>query len=114
MKKLNYFSTFDWDAFSKGKEFLCVGCTEWKNFDTGEHLGTKVESVIVTDNTDYGSQDNELVTNLYEKITFKVPKDLSVPLNVEIQPKGVVATVYGDFRNQLSCTAEDIAFTAKG
>ena len=109
MKKLNKFTAFDWNAFAKGKRFVCTGCTEWNDFDTKEHLGTKVESVIAADSTDYGEE----VTNLYEKLTFKVSNDISVPLNVEIQPKGVVANVYGDYRNQLSCTAEDIAFAAK-
>lgn len=110
MKKLNMFTAFDWNAFAKGKRFICTGCSEWKNFDTQEHLGTKVESAIAADSTNYGEE----ITNLYEKLTFKVPKDISVPLNVEIQPKGVVATVYGEFRNQLSCTAEDVAFGDKG
>lgn len=107
------FTTFDWNAFAKGKRFLAIGKSEWKDFDTGEHLGTKIEAVIAADNTNYGNQNGETVTNLYEKVTFKLRKDIDVPLNVEISPKGVTAIVYGDYRNQLSCTAEDIIFAAK-
>lgn len=113
MKKLNMFTTFDWNAFAKGKRFVAVGCTEWKDFDTGKHLGTKIESVIAADNTDYGNQNGEVITNLYEKVTFKLRKDIDIPVNVEISPKGVNAKVYGDYRNQLSCKAEDIVFAAK-
>ncbi len=113
MKKLNMFTTFDWNSFAKGKRFVSIGKSEWKNFDTGEHLGTKIEAVIAKDDTDYGNQNGEVVTNLYEKLTFKVPQDIDVPLNVEIHPKNVVATVYGDYRNQLSCTAESIEFSVK-
>lgn len=109
MKKLNMFTTFDWNSFAKGKKFIAIGKSEWKNFDTGEHLGTKVEAVIAADSTDYG----EAVTNLYEKLTFKVPYDVEIPLNVEIRPKNVVATVYGDYRNMLSATAEEIIVAEK-
>lgn len=110
MKKLNLFSYFDWPLFAKGKRFVCTGCTEWKDYGTGELLGTKIDSVIVEDHTDYG----EAVSNLYEKITFKVGKEINIPLNVEIQPKGVVATIYGEYRNMLSCKAEDITIVSKG
>lgn len=107
------FTTFNWNLFAKEKRFLSTSKSEWKNFNTGEHLGTKVEAVIAADNTNYGDQNGDTVTNLYEKLTFKVRKDIDVPLNVEIVPKGVTAIVYGDYRNQLSCTAEDIVFAAK-
>ena len=111
MKKLILFILFDWLRFAKDKRFVCTGCSDWKDYDTGELLGTKVDSAIVSDHTDYG---DPMVSNLYEKVTFKVAKKLDIPLNVEIQPKGVVATVYGDYRNQLSCTAEDISVISKG
>jgi len=113
MKKLNMFTTFDWNSFAKGKEFASIGRSEWKKFDTGEHFGTKVEAVIVKDDTNYGNQNGEVVTNLFEKLTFKVPQDIDVPLNVKIYPKNVVATVYGEYRNKLSCIAESIEFATK-
>lgn len=109
MKKLSMFTIFDWPSFAKGKRFACVGCSEWKNFDTGAHMGTKVEAAIIEDTTDYG-EDSGTVTNLFEKLTFKVRKDISVPVGIEIRPKDVQCTVYGDYRNLLSCTAEDIIF----
>lgn len=114
MKKLGKF--FDWQSFSQDKAFVCVGCREWTENrvpddpQTAEHRGTRVEAVIVSDGTPYGDEN---VTNLYEKLTFKVPRDISIPVNTEIHPKGVVASIYGDYHNKLSCKAEDIVFSTK-
>jgi len=107
MNKLNLFTLFDWPAFAKGKAFLCTGCKPWDDYDTKAHMGTKVEAVIYEDNTDYGEEAGT-VSNLFEKITFKVAQDITVPIGVFIVPKGVKATVYGDYRNQLSCIADSI------
>jgi len=108
MKKLSQFTLFDWDSFQKGKVFVCTGVTELKNYDTQEHIGTKVEVVIAKDETEYTVRDGEAVTNLYEKLIFKVNKDIDIPLNAVVQPQKVTCTVYGEFKNQLSCFAEDI------
>lgn len=113
MKKLNQFTYFALEEFSKGKRFMSIGQQEWKDFKTGNILGTKVETVIVQDKTDYGVQDGEVVSNLYEKLTIKVPKKISVPMNVEIKMVNAVATVYGDFRNQLSVVADNIEVISK-
>lgn len=113
LKKLRNFLTFDYVGFAKGKRLLSVGQQPWKDFKTGEVLGTKVEAVIAQDKTDYGLKDGETVTNLYEKLTFKIPKVIEIPMNVEIRPKNPVATVYGDYQNQLSITAEDIEVLSK-
>lgn len=113
MKKLNLFTYFDFDEFAKNKKFMSIGQQEWKDFKTGSVLGTKVEVVIAQDKTDYGVQDGEVVNNLYEKLIFKTPADISVPMNVEVRPINAVATVYGDFRNQLSITADNIEVVGK-
>lgn len=113
MKRLNIFTYFALEEFCKGKRFMSIGQQEWKDFKTGNILGTKVETVIVQDKTDYGVQDGEAVSNLYEKLTIKVPKKISVPMNVEIKMVNAVATVYGDFRNQLSVVADDIEVISK-
>ena len=108
MKKLNQFLTFNFNDFASNKVFVCTGVTEWKNFETNEHLGTKVEVVIAKDETEYNVRDGETVTNLYEKLVFKVNKDIDIPINAVVQPQKVTCTVYGEFKNQLSCFAEDI------
>ena len=58
MKKLSQFSGFDDEAFSKGKLYLCTGQSEWKDYNTGEHLGTKVEVVIYRDDTAYVQKED--------------------------------------------------------
>ena len=106
MKFLNMFLKFNWSAFAKGKRFMCIGCKDWTDYKSGEYLGTKIEAVIMQDDTNYGKEDGE--SNIFEKVTFKVSKDLDIPLNSEIVPKSVEAKVYGEYRNLISCTAEDI------
>ena len=45
-----------------------------------------------------------------EKVTFKVMKDITVPMNAQIVPVNVKAKAYGDngFVNKLSITCDDI------
>lgn len=113
MKFLNKFLDFSWMDFEKEKRFLSIGIREWIDFDTKEHLGTKIDAVITKDSTDYGLKDGEVASNIYEKLTFKVPKDIDVAMNVEIKPKNVKASVYGEYRNQLSIIAEDVVVVGK-
>lgn len=108
MKYLNQFVTFDWERFNQGKQYVATGVSEYTDFDTGNHLGTKVEAVIVSDKTSYKQKDGSMGNNRFEKISFKCSKDVNVPLDSIIEPKGVVATVYGDYRNMLSIKCEDI------
>ena len=113
MKKLTQFFSFNFEEFAQNKTFQCISVTPWKDFDSGKILGTKVETVITKDETNYNVKDGETVTNLYEKLIFKVNKDIDIPINAVIQPKGVQASVFGEYRNQLSCTAEDIVIVSK-
>lgn len=109
MKGLNGFVTFDWVSFAEGKVFIVTGCSEWIDFDSKSHLGTKVDVVIALDRTPYKFKDGKEFSNRYEKISFKVQKDVSIPLDAKVMPKGVTATIYGEYRNQLSVKCEDIA-----
>ena len=109
MKGLNQFLMFNWDAFAEGKSFLVTGGSEYQDFDTKQHLGTKVECVISSDKTQYSFKDGKEFTNRFEKITFKVLKDVDIPLESRVMPRGVTANIYGEYRNQLSVKCEDIA-----
>lgn len=113
MKKLSMFLSFNFNEFARNKTFICISTSPWKDFESGEILGTKVETVIAKDETNYNVKDGETVTNLYEKLVFKVNKNIDIPINAVIQPKGVQASVFGEYRNQLSCTAEDIVIVSK-
>ncbi len=108
MKKLAQFSQFDWDSFITGKILRSTECSELKDHNTGEHIGTKVVVAIVRDDTKYKQNDGENVTNLFEKFNIKVLKDVNVPIGATVVPVNAKATVYGEYRNMLSVTAEDI------
>lgn len=108
LKKLTQFIKFDWQEFAKGKKFMVIGCRPWKDYDTQKVQGTAVDVVIVVDNTAYSQKENEQVTNLYEKLTFKIKKSVSIPINTQVVPAGVTAVVYGDYRNLLSTKVEEL------
>lgn len=108
MKKLSQFMRFDFAAFSQGKVYRVVGTSEWVDYSTKAHMGTKVDVAIIKDDTQYKQKEGENVTNLFEKLTFKVRKDVNVPMNAHVIPVNAVGTVYGEYRNQLSITADDI------
>ncbi|MBQ9674227.1 MAG: hypothetical protein IJV39_06330 [Ruminococcus sp.] len=83
--------------------------SEWRDYDTQKVLGTKNELVIIEDNNDYGSTNGEVVNNLFEKLVVKIPKKLdNIPLQSKVRLVNPEAVVYGEFRNQLSITADDI------
>lgn len=108
-KKLNQFAFFDYLKFSEGKVLKLVAIEPWKDFDTGTVLGTKYKTVIAQDKTHYNLKDGEQVSNLFEKLDFKVPHDPhNIPLGSVVKPVNPVATVYGQYRNQLSVRADDI------
>lgn len=108
MKKLNQFVKFLFEDFSRGKVYRVTGVRPWLDFTTKELLGTKVEVIVAEDNTVYDTKNGETVTNLYEKLSFKIKKDVNIPVNARVIPVNPVAVVYGEYRNQLSVTADDI------
>lgn len=109
MKSLNAFLKFILDQFLNGKELTVTSCGPWVDFDTHEEKGTKVEVAITKDETAYPpSKDGRVVSNLFEKFTIKVPKPLSIPVGAVVTIVNGTATVYGDYRNQLSVRAEDV------
>lgn len=113
LKKLSQFERFDSERFFSNLSLGAVGQSEWKDFETGAHKGTKVEIVIIGDKHNYDSANGQQVSNIYEKLTVKVPKDIEVPMNSHVRLVNVYATVYGQYRNQLSVTAEDIEVIKK-
>lgn len=109
MKRLSVYTYFDIEGFLEGISLMLIGIREWLDYDTQKVLGVKVETVIIEDNNDYGSSNGEVVNNLFEKITVKIPKKLdSIPIKSKVRLVNPEAVVYGEFRNQLSITADDI------
>ena len=114
MKYLNQFVSFDLKSFLDGKKLEVVDVKDYIDFKTKEHLGSKVEVVITEDNTHYTIPDGKsAATNRYEKLTFKIRKDVDIPLGAVVIPKGAKAKVYGDYNNLLSIVCEDIVVVGK-
>lgn len=114
LKKLSLFQYFDIDTWLAKKKLMSVGIQEWRDFETQRVLGTKIDVVIVSDETDYGNSDGNVVNNLYEKLSVKIPAKLNnVPMNTVIRLVNPEAVVYGEYRNALSITAENIEIVGK-
>lgn len=111
LKGLHLFEFWDADAFLTDKRLLVTRTSPWIDFSTKEELGTKIEVVIVEDNTDYGDLE---INNLFEKVTIKTKKkNISIPIKSEIKISDAVGVLYGDYRNQLSLKADGIKLVAK-
>ncbi len=110
MKKLNMFLQFDWDGFAKDKSFQVTDVKPLRDREHNETvLGTVVELVILKDDTDYQTKPGEVVSNLYEKLRVKIPRSsVDVQVGDPVALINPVATVFGDYRNQLSVKADDI------
>ena len=108
MKGLSLYLSFCWLEFVKGKTFKAVSCGPWVDFDTKVNMGTKVEVVIVEDNTEYPTKGGKVISNLYERMQIKVPKEISIPVGSIVEPVGVEAKVYGDYHNKLSVKDDDV------
>ncbi len=109
MKKLGQFLHFDCVAFFLGKLLQVVSCGPLVDYETKAKIGTKVGVVITADETEYQVRDGEAVSNIFEKFNVKVPgKELTLAPGTVVSlvnPRGVV---YGEFRNNLSVTADDV------
>lgn len=110
MKGLNQFQRFDVKGFFEGKRLMVTGVREWTDFNTKEVLGTIVETVIAVDKTPYKTKEGQRISNRFEKLNLKIPvRNFDVELEKMVMPAGdVTATVYGDFRNQLSVKCSEI------
>lgn len=104
LQGLNQFFTFLLLDFLVGKRLVFLKVLPWKEGDV--EVGSKVVTQIVEDRTQYTKAN---VSNFGEQLTVKV-RDVSPaayaqlkPLSTEVVVQDVErATVYGEYRNQLS------------
>ena len=109
MKKLKSFMKFLAKEFFEGKVLLCNGVSEWRDYNTQKILGSVAELVIIEDNTDYHIEEGQPeVDNTFEKIKVKVPVALNIPKGSTVQLINPVGTVYGDYSEKLSVTADNL------
>jgi len=112
MKHLSQFLKFEDDRFFKEKQLICTGVKPWyeyiDNKKTDVCLGTAVQVVITDDKTAYEQKDGETVTNRFEKLSVKVAKNITVPVDATVELVNPVCRIYGDYRNQLGVHADDV------
>lgn len=102
---------FDCASFLRDKVLSVASCGPLQDFTTKQVTGTKVTTVIIEDNTPYKPKaDGSTISNLYEKIVVKVPGKmaLNIPVGSIVELINPVGTVYGEYRNRLSITVDDI------
>lgn len=117
MKNLYQFITFDLESFLSGKTLLVTALAPLLDYSSGLTIGTKVECVITADDTVYRpSKDGTTTSNLYEKITVKVkePNSVNVAIGDFVEVINGSATVYGDYNNKLSVTADGLTVVKAG
>lgn len=108
MKGLYQFLHFNWEDFARDKTFVVIKTSDDIDYQSKMKIGKRIECVISTDRTQYNFKNGSEFSNRFEKITFKTSKEVNIPLESQVVPKGVVAHVYGDYMNQLSVKCDDI------
>uniref|UniRef100_UPI003F69147A hypothetical protein n=1 Tax=Streptococcus pluranimalium TaxID=82348 RepID=UPI003F69147A len=112
LNNLSHFTEFNASKFFLDKKLRFVSAIPWlEKTDSGSEVqkGVKVGVLIFDDNSDYPNKK----TNIGEKLIVKVPF-ASVGDYDDFQPMKTVceivdvekASVYGEYRNQLSLTAK--------
>lgn len=117
MQGLHQYERFAHKEFFEDKQLTVTNLTEWKDYQTKQHLGWKVAYAITVDNTPYRPKANgDIITNLYQVVTFKTAQKPDVKPGDIVVPTGdVICTVFGDFRNQLSIKCDSMqVVTPKG
>lgn len=114
MRKLMQFLNFDAEGFLEDKQVVFKGVREWREYKedgTGDLLGTKVDLLIMADDTFYeNSEEQEL--NAGETLSIKTTqpmsyfedcKKMATPMKITNITK---ANVYGNYNNNLSIEAD--------
>lgn len=116
MRGLIKFLRFDTVGFLQDKVLQVTARGELVEHGTGNHQGTKLTVAIVSDKTVYpsGKDGTEEYSNLFEKFTVKVFKDIRVPVGATVELINPVGTVFGEYRNQLSVRADDVRVVGGG
>lgn len=112
LKNLSHFTEFNASLFLAKKELRFISATRWvEKIDKSSEVekGVKVGLLIFSDDSDYPNEKNNLCEQLVVKVPFATLEDYA-----SYQPLVTIceiidiekATVYGEYRNQLSITAK--------
>lgn len=111
----DYEGEFRTEDFLKAKRLQTTECTPHKDYDTKKIIGTRITVVILEDHTSYTPRpDGTMISNIYEKLVIKVPKIMTVPIGAEVRLTNPKAKVWGEYRNNLSITADDVQVVTPG
>lgn len=112
MKALSCFTHFDLSAFLKDKVLAVKRVKSWTDYKTGEVLGTSIELIVMSDETEYpvpASVEGGEITNVGETFTVKVRgSDASmfsrfVPMATIVEVVECErSSVWGEYRNNLT------------
>lgn len=113
LKGLRPFESFRIVDFLRGKILAVLEVEELRertdDGKPGAVIGTKVTVVVLEDKTDYPAKDGKPISNRYAQLTIKVKKiGLTIPVDTVIELVNPTATVWGEYRNNLSITADDV------
>lgn len=110
LKALRQFvPAFEAERFFEKKQLQVTACSAWNDYESKALMGTKVEVVIVVDNTEYQpTKKGDIISNVFEKLTVKVPRTVSFSVGTPVKLINPKAVIYGDFQNMLSVTCENI------
>lgn len=109
-----YEGEFKAQSFFSGLTLAVLECAEWRDRVDGQLgpiKGTRLTLVVLDDkNTEYPPAKNGApVSNRYAQLSVKCPKmGLSLPVDTVVELVSPTAKVWGDYRNQLSITCEDV------
>ena len=100
---------FEAERFFDKKQLQVTACSAWHDYESKALMGTKVEVVIIVDNTEYQpTKKGDAISNVFEKLTVKVPKAVSLTVGTSVKLVNPKAVIYGQYQNELSVTCEDI------
>lgn len=102
------FEDFRHHDFLKDKDLCFVTKAPWLDFETKRNLGWKFTLLITRDDTEYIQKPDVNRSNLFEKLDVKVTHDIDLPQNAKVELVNPVFKVYGQYRNNLSITCDDI------
>lgn len=115
MQKLNMFQKFDLQSFLENKSLEVASFKEHKKYEDGKPVGidgVAITVAVVRDNTDYGTPG---ISNLYQTFNIRINGATLEEVSTRFSPGDSVmlirydkASIYGEYRNQLSVQCNDI------
>lgn len=99
----------DWEKITANLTFTVVSVGPWLKYETKEKLGTKLDVYVSRDDFQYfPKNDGTVFTNLGERLSIRVPGDVTVPIGEAIIPLDPVMTIYGKYNENASVRASGI------